>query len=269
MAVASGDPSSDRPARDAAARGPGPGMLRSPDVPVTVALIGDHDPSVTAHRAIPRALRLCARTTGHDVEVAWIGTDAIDPAAPDERLAGFDALWCVPASPYRSMDGAIAPIRYARTEGLPFLGTCGGFQQALIEYARNVLGLGGVGHSEVGGSGAHLIALLSCALVETVARIDLAPGSRLARAYGSFSIFEEYRCSYGLDPAYRHALEEGGVRMVGLDAAGDVRAFELEAHPFYVGTLFQPERAALPGAAPPPVRAFLETAVARPPSVSP
>lgn len=240
-------------------RGPG---TAHPTASLRVALIGDHDPEVTAHRAIPAALRLSAESAGWEVTFRWIPTDAVDPAAPEERLAGFDAVWCVPASPYRSMEGALAGIRHARIRRLPFLGTCGGFQHALLEYARNVLGLRDVGHGEVVGSGTPLISPLSCALVEAAGTIDLAPDSRLGRAYGASSILEGYRCGYGLDPAYRHALEEGGVRMVGLDPAGDVRAFELEGHPFFVGTLFQPERAALHGEAPPPVRAFLRAAMA-------
>jgi CTP synthase (UTP-ammonia lyase) len=100
-----------------------------------VALIGDYDPSVIAHQAIPEALRLSA-DSGHSVEGVWIHTGSISNAK--FQLGDFDGVWCVPASPYANMDGALEAIRFARESRRPFLGTCGGFQHALIEYARNV-----------------------------------------------------------------------------------------------------------------------------------
>jgi CTP synthase (UTP-ammonia lyase) len=71
---------------------------------------------------------------------------------------------------------------------------------------------------------------------------------------------EGYRCRYGLNPAFRHALTAGPLRVAAEDEAGDVRAVELEGHPFFVATLFQPERAALRGEVPPIVSAFVRAA---------
>jgi CTP synthase (UTP-ammonia lyase) len=104
---------------------------------VRIGLVGDHDASVTAHRAIPLALRLAGDACGVAVEGEWLPTDEITSAS---RISRFDGLWCVPASPYRSMEGALLAIGHARLHPLPFLGTCGGFQYAVIEYARGVLG---------------------------------------------------------------------------------------------------------------------------------
>ena len=101
-----------------------------------VGLIGDRDDSVVAHRAIPQALALAADVTSIPVEWEWVGTDTIGDG---NTLHAFDALWCVPASPYRDMDGALTAIRYAREAGVPFLGTCGGFQHAVVEYARQIM----------------------------------------------------------------------------------------------------------------------------------
>ena len=94
-----------------------------------IGLIGDHDESVTAHRAIPVALRLAGDQLGRTVEFDWLATDAMPDA---QGLASFDALWCVPASPYRDMDAALRAIRFAREQRRPFLGTCGGFQHSVI-----------------------------------------------------------------------------------------------------------------------------------------
>ena len=223
-----------------------------------VGLIGDHDPEVTAHRAIPRALALAAERIGHPVEPSWIPTEEIDGAA---RVADFDALWCVPASPYRSTEGALRAIRFARERRRPFLGTCGGFQHALLEYARGVLGWEDAAHGELSpDSPRAVIAPLACGLVEVEGAIRLAPGSRLARAYGALEAREGYHCSYGLNPAFRQALLSGPLQVTAEDRAGDVRGVELQDHPFFVATLFQPERAALGGRVPPLVEAFLRSA---------
>jgi CTP synthase (UTP-ammonia lyase) len=226
---------------------------------ITVALVGDHDPDVTAHRAIPRALALAGVQLGVRVEPRWLPTEAI---ADDGVLDGFDAVWCVPASPYRSEAGALRAIRVARERGRPFLGTCGGFQHAILEYARHVLGWADAGHAETAPDAARpVIAPLACALVEATDRVRFAPGSHLAAAYGALESAEGYRCRYGLNPAMAAALTAGPLRATATDAAGEVRAVELDGHPFFVATLFQPERAALAGRVPPPAAALLAAAV--------
>jgi len=225
---------------------------------VRVALVGDHDDAVTAHRAIPLALALAADATGIGVVPEWVATDEI---TADARLDGFDAVWCVPASPYRSMDGALRAIRRARETGLPFLGTCGGFQHAVVEYARAVLGWADAEHAETAPDAARaVVAPLACSLVEARGTVRLLPGTRLAAAYGAPEAVEGYHCRYGLNPAFRAALTGGPLRVAAEDEAGDVRAVELDGHPFFVATLFQPERAALAGGVPPVVAAFVRAA---------
>src|SRR5690242_12100540 len=107
-----------------------------------VALVGDFNELQRAHQAIPRALS--AATEG-GVETVWISTDSV---ARGDSLAGFDGIWCVPGMPYRNADGAISAIRFARTGNLPFLGTSAGFQYALIEFARNVMGFTDADHQK-------------------------------------------------------------------------------------------------------------------------
>jgi CTP synthase (UTP-ammonia lyase) len=155
------------------------------------------------------------------------------------------------------MAGALSAIRCAREMRRPFLGTCGGFQHAVIEYARNVLGWEDADHAETAPGGERLvIAPLACALVEVRDAIRLRAGTRIAAACGTDEIIEGYHCSYGLAPAFRDRLVAGPLRVSAEDAAGEVRAVELDDHPFFVATLFQPERAALEGRLPPLVAAF-------------
>lgn len=228
---------------------------------IRIALVGDFDTTVPAHQAIPPALQLAAHVLDAEVEATWLGTDGIH--GPDD-LRGFGGIWCVPASPYRSMDGALLAISHARETGVPFLGTCGGFQHAVIEYARHVLGWHDAEHAETAPQAERaVIAPLACALVETWAEVHFVPGTRLAAAYGEPSSNEGYRCRFGLNPRFAEELTRGPLRVAAHDEDGEVRAVELDGHPFFVATLFQPERAALQGHCPPLAKAFVQAAMSQ------
>lgn len=227
---------------------------------IRVGLIGDRDLSVTAHRAIEQALPLTAAAMGISVEFEWLTTDSIDPA----HLPVFDGLWCVPASPYRDTDAVLAAIHYGRKQAIPFIGTCGGFQHALLEYARNALDWKDAEHAELPGEGGRaVIAPLTCALVETRRSVYLAEGSRIAQAYGALHIQEGYRCRYGLNPQFAAELLDGALCATGWDEDGEVRVVELSGAGFFVATLFQPERLALEGKTPPLVKSWLQACIDR------
>jgi CTP synthase (UTP-ammonia lyase) len=226
-------------------------------MPVRIALVGDYSPAVTAHRAIPEVLELGGRHLGVAVEPVWVHTATVGPD-PAARLAPFAGVWCVPASPYADADGALAAIRFAREARRPFLGTCGGFQHALLEYARSVLGMPDAAHAETEpGAATHIIAPLTCSLVEQFSAVMLSEGGRFREWYGSSTAVEGYHCRYGLNPAFEAAFINSGWRVAARDAGGEARAMELTGRPFFVGTLFQPERAALRGERHPLVTAFL------------
>jgi CTP synthase (UTP-ammonia lyase) len=221
-----------------------------------IALIGDFDPAIVAHQAIPQSLALAAQSLGHEVSWRWLGTDALsDPA---HQLADFAGIWCVPGSPYRSFDGALGGIRFARESRRPFLGTCGGFQHALIEYARHVAGLTEADHAETNAAATVLvITRLTCSLVGQQEEILFTPGSRLHQIYAGQASRERYHCNYGVNPGYRLRLEAAGLRFSGFDRELQIRTMELPSHPFFVGTLFQPERSALEGRTHPLITEFL------------
>lgn len=223
---------------------------------LNIALIGDHDPHITAHRAIPLALDLASAQTGHAIRAQWLATDRIDG---DTMLADFDGIWCVPGSPYRNENGALQAIRFAREQRRPFLGTCGGFQHAVLEYARNVMAWADAAHGETSPEANRaLLTPLSCALIETIDSLQLDAGSLIAQAYGRPTAFEGYHCRFGVNPDFEKDLLSQRLHAVARDSAGDLRAVELRDHPFFVATLFQPERAALEGRVPPLVCAFVE-----------
>jgi CTP synthase (UTP-ammonia lyase) len=225
-----------------------------------IGLIGDEDVTLRPHQAVPRALQLAGAAAGVEVRATWLPTDGA--AVRDEAaLARFAGLWCVPGSPYRSFDGALAAIGFARRHQRTFLGTCGGFQHALIEWARAEGGLPDADHAESRpGALTALVTPLRCELVGASAAIELVPDSRIARAYEATRTVEGFYCRYGLNPAYRSLLERGPLRVVGVDATGEVRAVERIDQTFFVATLFQPELSALVGRAHPLVIAFVRAA---------
>ncbi|MEF9674176.1 CTP synthase [Pseudomonas sp. MWU13-2100] len=228
---------------------------RSPHTVLNIALIGDHDPQVTAHRAIPVALQQAAEAAGLEVHAHWLATDSL---TTQTDLSLFDGFWCVPSSPYRSLEGALRAITHAREQQRPFLGTCGGFQHAILEYARHVLGWTDAEHGETApDSSRAVISPLSCSLVEVHDRIQFVEETLIAKAYGALETHEGYHCRYGINPEFESALLDSDLYVSGYDAQGDLRAVELKGHPFFVATLFQPERAALEGRTPALTSAFL------------
>ncbi len=210
---------------------------------MSIALVGDRSPTVRAHTRIPVIIDALRESEGLDLDVYWVPTPAAeDPAA----LRGFAGIWMVPGSPYRSEAGAITAARVARTERIPFLGTCGGFQHAMLEFARDVCGLAEARHAENGPGGTSpddLIVALSCSLAGHEAAIELTAGSLVERLLGAGRTVERYHCSYGLSPAYLDLLRAHGMRFTGHDESGEVRVAELPDHPFFLATLFQPELA--------------------------
>jgi CTP synthase (UTP-ammonia lyase) len=226
---------------------------------VRIGLIGEYSPDVVAHRAIPLALGMASELIERPVEFDWLRTDVLAGGSVD--VEQYDGLWCVPASPYASMEGALNTIRYARESDTPFLGTCGGFQHALIEYARNVLGIREADHAESNPDASVLfVTSLSCAMRGTKGIVRLQPGSMAARIYGVDEVLEEYNCSFGLNPHYRDLIEKSDLRISGVDTEDAARVIELTGHPFFLGTLYQPERAARDGIAHPLINAFVRAA---------
>lgn len=222
-----------------------------------IALVGDFNPAVIAHQAIPLALDNAAEYVGVTADYDWLPTPEV---TSPEDLVGYDAIWCVPASPYQNEDGAFLAIRFARENQIPFLGTCGGFQHAVIEFARNVLGWNDARHAETEREGRLVIAPLSCSLVEKSDAIILKSGSLIAEAYGRTQIEEGYHCNYGIADIFADQIRQSELQMTGWDSEGEIRAVELSGHPFFVATLFQHERNALKDKPAPLVEALLKAA---------
>jgi len=220
-----------------------------------IALVGDFSPDVLAHRAIDRCFALAQHSDSESVAPEWISTDRI-VLGDEAALQGFRGIWCTPASPYRNTEGALWAIRFARTHGVAFLGTCGGYQHALLEYARNVLGLGQVGHTELDPAASlPLLERMQCSLLEKSQKVIIT-SEAFQLSYGGDSGVEGFHCSYGLNPDYEQVFNGTLMEIVARSEDGEARAFQLKGHPFFVGTQFQPERRSLEGFVHPLIDSF-------------
>jgi CTP synthase (UTP-ammonia lyase) len=230
--------------------------------PVSVAIVGDYDPTNETHRATEAALAHAAASLGVDLSHRWVPT-LTAVTGTDRELAHDAAVWIAPKSPYASMEGALAAIRFAREVGRPLLGTCAGFQHIVIEYARNVLGFRDAEHAEYDPSASNLfVTPLSCSLVGKAMRVTIDSTSRTARWYGATDVEERYYCNFGLNPMHQQLLDDSGLRVVAVDAGGEARILELSRHPFFVGTLFVPQTRSSASAPHPLVVALVRAAAA-------
>jgi CTP synthase (UTP-ammonia lyase) len=202
-----------------------------------IGVVGDRNPANRVHLATEAAL-----TDGPDAPaIEWLATERLsEPGAIDlTRYAGF---LITPGSPYRSMGGALAAIRHAREHQVPLLGTCGGFQHLILDFARHVLGRMDADHEETSPGAPDLAVIaLSCSLAGQTHPVRIVAGTRAAAMYRMDEALEPFFCSYGLNPTYRPLLEARGLVVSGIDPLGEVRIVELQAHPFFIGTLFVPQ----------------------------
>ncbi len=229
--------------------------------PLSIAILGDHDPGRPTHQSTEAALRHSSRAVGTTLEARWFGTESLLDDATLEELASYAGVWCTTGSPFRSLDGALRGIRSARERGVPFLGTCSGFQHAVLELARNVLGIRDATHGEYEGSPPDaLIAALECSLAGKWFEVEMQSGCRAAACYGRTRAREQFQCSYGIHPCWQAELLERGLPIVGFADDGTPRILELPDHPFFVATLFVPQARSRPEEPHPLVTGFLRAA---------
>lgn len=224
--------------------------------PPLVGIVGDRVPDLHVHRFTEAAL-------GHVVDPVpfeWIPTESI-AGAPSGRLARYTALLVSPGSPYRSMEGALAAIRHARERQVPILGTCGGFQHMVLEFARDVLGVADAEHEETAPDAPHrVVTALACSLAGQDHPVRHRAGSRVATLCRAEETLEPFFCRFGINPAYRPALEANGLRVTSVDRQGEPRVLELDGQPLFLATLYVPQARSRPGAPHPLLQALADAA---------
>jgi CTP synthase (UTP-ammonia lyase) len=209
-------------------------------VSVQIALVGDRHPDHPSHRELDAVRRML----GDDVAAEWVASDGDRIRALDE----FDGIWVVPGSPYADDDAVYAAVRWARENDVPFLGTCGGLQYAVIEYFRNVLGVLGASHAETDGAAAsNVVHALACSLQGQERLVRSVPDTRFSRLVRDEPFVGMHYCGYGPGPdEVQQLVEDGMVVEATADDAG-AEVIELPANRFYILTLFQPHIGALAG----------------------
>ena len=231
-----------------------------------IAILGEYTPTFEPHIATNAAIAHSQLTLGAEVEGHWISTTDIDRSIFETHTG----IWVAPGSPYKSMEQLLWAIRYARENNIPCLGTCGGFQHMVIEYARNVLDVQEAQSQENDPYASHLfISQLDCSLAGREMKLTFTQGSQIASVYGALNAVERYYCNFGVNPEYIPQLKSQTLQITGSDCEGEVRVIDLPNHPFFIGTLFVPQARSTVETPHPIVTAFLKAILEKTPSSAP
>jgi CTP synthase (UTP-ammonia lyase) len=238
-----------------------------PNRPLTIAIVGDWDRGKLAHFATDAGLYHAAAPFRQPIDLRWVSTEVVRERGAARALAGFDGIFGAPGSPFASADGMLAAIRLARETDVPYLGTCAGFQYALIEFSRNVLGLLDADSAENEAKSRNVVITpVSCSLPDRApgspllageAIVHPVLGTALAEICGPDPIAGEYFCNFETNSTYLERWQAAGLAVAARDGRGEMRAFELPSNRFFIATLFQPQRASRADAPHRMLQAFL------------
>jgi CTP synthase (UTP-ammonia lyase) len=220
-----------------------------------IALLGDFDREKHSHWATEAALFHAASWLGCEVEPRWLPTESLEDRDVQDRLAHFDGFWGTPGSPFRSFAGMLRGIELARSRDWPYLGTCAGFQYALIEFSRNVLALSDADTAENNSNSRNVVITpVACPLPPR----PLPSGVQGPKMYGkdvvrpvkgtpvhdlcrNGTLQGEYFCNFETNPEYVPRWEAAGLRIAARGPRDEMHAFDLPGKRFFVATLFQPQ----------------------------
>jgi CTP synthase (UTP-ammonia lyase) len=201
---------------------------------VAIALLGDH----RGHRS---HLELDALRPMLPIETAWVPTDS------GFDVTAHDGVWLVPGSPYADDSAVLGALTVVRESGIPFLGTCGGMQYAVLEYVASVLG-GPATHAESDGeSDDNVVTALACSLDGEERLVTPVPGTRFA-GWVAEPFVGMHFCNYAPSTDAVERLVGSGVVVGATAADAGAEVLEFPGHPFYVTSMFQPHVGALAGA---------------------
>jgi len=255
----------------------------SPEREILVGLAGKYMGPRDTYASIHNALEHAGTHTKTRVKVVDVPTDTIEERAAsgasleevvEEYLSPLSGIIVPGGFGKRGLEGKIACIRYARTNGLPFLGICYGFQAAMIEFARTCCGLKDAHTTEIEPETPHPVICLLPEQYEVEGiggnmrlgkrKIELLPDSLAARLYGGTAAYERFRHRYEFNPAYREVFGKNGIVFSGWAPGQPIMQIaELPGHPFYLGVQFHPEFTSRPVNPSPVFRGFVEACIAR------
>jgi len=228
------------------------GKLKNPVREIKVGLIGKYIELKDAYKSIVEAFIHAGVANECKVELVWIHSEKIDNDNVKQQLKGLNAILVAPGFGERGFEGKITAIKYARENNVPFLGICLGMQCAVVEFARNVLGLKGAHSTEMDAKTKHPVIDMMADQKTVKAKggtmrlgeypCNITKGTKAFSAYGKVKVAERHRHRYEFNNAYLKSFEAAGMTASGINPdTGLVEIVEVKNHPWFVGVQFHPE----------------------------
>lgn len=227
------------------------GKLKNPIEEVTIGLVGKYVSLPDAYKSIAEAFIHAGAQNDAKVRLKWISSEEINKETVAGILGGLHGVLVAPGFGERGLEGKIAAIQYVRENKIPFLGICLGMQMAVVEFARNVMGLE-ASTSELNPKTKYPV----IDMMEEQKKITtkggtmrlgsytckLKKGSKAYAVYGDSIIHERHRHRYEFNNKYLHQIEEAGLKAVGINPDSElVEVVELKDHPWFIGVQYHPE----------------------------
>ncbi len=231
--------------------------IKNPKYEVEVVLVGKYVELQDAYKSIQEAFVHAGAANDCKVHVRTLQSESVTPENVDELLKGTDGILVAPGFGERGLEGKVHAIKYARENGIPFLGICLGMQMCVVEFARNVLGYADASSTEKDPDTTHPVICMMEEQKKTTIKggtmrlgaysCVLKEGSLAASLYGGLSIRERHRHRYEFNSEYLEEFEKNGMMATGRNPeTGLVEIVELPSHPFFIGSQFHPEYKSTP-----------------------
>jgi CTP synthase len=254
--------------------------IANPEGEVTIAIVGKYTGLKDAYKSLNEALFHGGIANRVKVNLEWIESEIFEREDPAPYLENVHGILVPGGFGERGSEGKILAARFARTRKVPYFGICFGMQMAVIEAARDLVGVRKAGSTEFGPTDEPVVGLMTewmrgnelekrrqggdlggtMRLGAYVAQ--LAKGSKVAKIYGDTEISERHRHRYEVNTRYRARLEEAGVRFCGMSPDGLLpEIIELPDHPWFIGVQFHPELKSRPFEPHPLFASFIAAAV--------
>ncbi|MEM3939430.1 MAG: CTP synthase [Saccharolobus sp.] len=239
---------------------------------VNIALVGKYTKLKDAYISIREAIYHASAYLNVTPNLIWIESTDIekDPTNFDKILGNVDGIIVLPGFGSRGTEGKIKAIKFAREHQIPFLGICFGFQLAVVEFARNVLGLTNANSTEIDPNTEFPVVTLLDNQKNVVQiggtmrlgaqKIIVKEGTLAYNLYGRKTVYERHRHRYEVNPAYVDLLQKGGLTISGVSEDGLVEIIELPSHRFFIATQAHPEFKSRPNKPSPIYLGFIKAA---------
>jgi CTP synthase len=248
--------------------------LRNPQHEISIAVVGKYAEHKDAYKSIYESLDHAGIQHNAQIRVGRIHSEEVEREGPERMLSGYDGILVPGGFGERGIEGKVDAIRFARERQIPFLGICLGMQCAVIEFARNVVGLDNAHSTEFSKDTSHPVI---CLLDDQKKITDkggtmrlgaqpavLQPDSKAAECYRTLRISERHRHRYEFNNAYRQQFEAHGMKFVATSPDNKlVEIVEVASHPWFVAVQFHPEFKSQPTSAHPLFAGFVQAAIER------